>query len=116
MGMRSAWIFPNKRSGFAAPAAFLKTDPEVFRGACEALAGLDLRPELDKVKLPVLVLVGEIPPGLAHAAADTAAVHSLSPTTWLSGVRPKPTQGTDAFAGVTADQIAARHAALQLGR
>lgn len=40
-------------------AAFLKTDPEVFRAACEALAGLDLRPELDKAKLPVLVLVGE---------------------------------------------------------
>jgi 3-oxoadipate enol-lactonase len=40
-------------------AAFLKTDPEVFRAACEALAGLDLRPELDKVKIPVLVLVGE---------------------------------------------------------
>jgi hypothetical protein len=36
-------------------------------------------------------------------------VHSLSPTTWLSGVRPKPTQGQDAFAGVTADQIAAQH-------
>src|SRR5436309_5378636 len=45
--------------------------------------------------------------GLAHAAADTSAVHSLSPTTWLSGVRPKPTQGVDAYAGVTADQIAA---------
>src|SRR5262245_60860212 len=43
--------------------------------------------------------------GLAHSAADTAAVHSLSPTTWLSGVRPKPTQGTDALAGVPADQI-----------
>ena len=36
------------------------------------------------------------------------AVHSLSPTTWLSGVRPKPTQGNDALAGVTADQIAAK--------
>src|SRR5204862_4742819 len=46
--------------------------------------------------------------GLAHAAADTAAVHSLSPTTWLSGVRPKATQGTDAHAGVRADQIAAQ--------
>jgi hypothetical protein len=34
-------------------------------------------------------------------------VHSLSPTTWLSGVRPKPTQGVDAYAGITADQIAA---------
>jgi hypothetical protein len=47
--------------------------------------------------------------GLHHKAADTTAVHSLSPTTWLSGVRPKPTQGVDAFAGVTADQIAAQH-------
>ena len=47
--------------------------------------------------------------GLGHKAADTTAVHSLSPTTWLSGVRPKPTQGVDAYAGVTADQIAAQH-------
>jgi 3-oxoadipate enol-lactonase len=39
--------------------AFLKTEPEVFRGACEALATLDLRPELSKVKVPVLVMVGE---------------------------------------------------------
>jgi hypothetical protein len=46
--------------------------------------------------------------GLHHKAADSTAVHSLSPTTWLSGVRPKPTQGIDAVAGVTADQIAAR--------
>ena len=46
--------------------------------------------------------------GLGHQAADTTAVHSLSPTTWLSGVRPKATQGVDAFAGVTADQIAAQ--------
>ncbi|HEX7081343.1 MAG TPA: DUF1552 domain-containing protein [Gammaproteobacteria bacterium] len=45
--------------------------------------------------------------GLHHRAADTTAVHSLSPTTWLSGVRPKPTQGVDAYAGVTADQYAA---------
>jgi len=45
--------------------------------------------------------------GLGNRAADTTAVHSLSPTTWLSGVRPKPTQGIDAYAGVTADQIAA---------
>jgi hypothetical protein len=46
--------------------------------------------------------------GLGHQAADSTAVHSLSPTTWLSGVRPKKTQGVDAFAGVTADQIAAQ--------
>ena len=46
--------------------------------------------------------------GLGHSAADTTAVHSLSPTTWLSGVRPKATQGVDAYAGITADQIAAQ--------
>jgi 3-oxoadipate enol-lactonase len=40
-------------------AAFLRTDPEVFRAACDALASLDLRPELGKVKVPALVLVGE---------------------------------------------------------
>jgi hypothetical protein len=45
--------------------------------------------------------------GLHHKAADSTAVHSLSPTTWLSGVRPKPTQGPDAYAGITVDQIAA---------
>jgi len=39
--------------------AFLRTDPEVFRAACAALAELDLRPELAQVKIPVLVLVGE---------------------------------------------------------
>jgi 3-oxoadipate enol-lactonase len=39
--------------------AFLRTDPEVFRAACAALAELDLRPELAQVKAPVLVLVGE---------------------------------------------------------
>jgi 3-oxoadipate enol-lactonase len=39
--------------------AFLRTDPEVFRAACAQLAELDLRPELNKVKVPVLVVVGE---------------------------------------------------------
>jgi 3-oxoadipate enol-lactonase len=39
--------------------AFLRTDPEVFRAACAQLAELDLRPELAKVKVPVLVVVGE---------------------------------------------------------
>jgi 3-oxoadipate enol-lactonase len=39
--------------------AFLRTDPDVFRAACDALASLDLRSELAAVKIPVLVLVGE---------------------------------------------------------
>lgn len=39
--------------------AFLRSDPEVIQAACAALAELDLRPELGKVRVPVLVLVGE---------------------------------------------------------
>jgi 3-oxoadipate enol-lactonase len=39
--------------------AFLRTDLDVFRAACAQLAELDLRSELDKVKVPTLVLVGE---------------------------------------------------------
>src|SRR3984893_13678525 len=39
--------------------AFLRTDPQVFRAACAQLAELDLRGELAKVKVPVLVVVGE---------------------------------------------------------
>ena len=53
--------------------AFLATDGEVFRAACDALAGLDLRPELSKVKVPVLVLVGEhdeaTPPPMSYELA-----------------------------------------------
>jgi 3-oxoadipate enol-lactonase len=54
-------------------AAFLRTDPEVFRRACDALAELDLRPELGLFKVPVLVLVGEhdeaTPPPMSHELA-----------------------------------------------
>jgi len=53
--------------------AFLRTDPEVFRAACAALAELDLRPELAQVKVPILVLVGEhdeaTPPPMSHELA-----------------------------------------------
>jgi 3-oxoadipate enol-lactonase len=53
--------------------AFLRTDPEVFRAACDALAALDLRPELGEVKVPALVLVGEFdeatPPPMSHELA-----------------------------------------------
>jgi 3-oxoadipate enol-lactonase len=54
-------------------AAFLRTDPDVFRAACHALASLDLRSELSAVKVPVLVLVGEhdeaTPPPMSHELA-----------------------------------------------
>jgi 3-oxoadipate enol-lactonase len=53
--------------------AFLRTDPDVFRAACDALASLDLRAELAAVKVPVLVLVGEhdeaTPPPMSHELA-----------------------------------------------
>jgi 3-oxoadipate enol-lactonase len=53
--------------------AFLKTDPEVFCAACAQLAELDLRDELAKVKMPVLVVVGEhdeaTPPPMSHQLA-----------------------------------------------
>ncbi|MCG2626893.1 alpha/beta hydrolase [Bradyrhizobium sp. WYCCWR 13023] len=54
-------------------AAFLRTDPDVFRAACDALASLDLRAQLGTVKVPVLVLVGEhdeaTPPPMSHELA-----------------------------------------------
>jgi 3-oxoadipate enol-lactonase len=54
-------------------AAFLKTDPQIFRAACAQLAELDLRGELAKVKMPVLVVVGEhdeaTPPPMSHELA-----------------------------------------------
>ncbi len=53
--------------------AFLRTDADVFQEACNALAGLDLRPRLSQVKVPVLVLVGEhdeaTPPPMSHELA-----------------------------------------------
>jgi Protein of unknown function (DUF1552) len=44
--------------------------------------------------------------GLEHKSADYGGVHSLSPPTWLSGVRPADKAG-DIRAGITVDQIAA---------
>jgi 3-oxoadipate enol-lactonase len=53
--------------------AFLRTDLAVFRAACDALATLDLRPDLDSVRMPTLVLVGEqdeaTPPPMSHELA-----------------------------------------------
>jgi 3-oxoadipate enol-lactonase len=60
--------------------AFLNTDPDVFQAACAALAELDLRPELTKVEVPVLVLVGEYdeatpPPMSCELAAGLPQAH-----------------------------------------
>jgi 3-oxoadipate enol-lactonase len=54
-------------------AAFLRSNEDVFRAACAQLAGLDLRGELHKVKVPALVVVGEhdeaTPPPMSHELA-----------------------------------------------
>jgi 3-oxoadipate enol-lactonase len=56
-------------------AAFLRTDANVFRAACEALAELDLRTKLKSVAIPVLVLVGEkdeaTPPPMSEELATS---------------------------------------------
>jgi 3-oxoadipate enol-lactonase len=53
--------------------AFLRTDPDVFASACNALASLDLRSQVVAVTVPVLVLVGEhdeaTPPPMSHELA-----------------------------------------------
>jgi len=40
-------------------AVFIAIDPHVFAVACRALATLDLAPDLDRIRNPVLVVVGE---------------------------------------------------------
>jgi 3-oxoadipate enol-lactonase len=53
--------------------AFLRTDPETLQAACRALADLDLRGEVGRVRVPVLVLVGEqdeaTPPAMSKELA-----------------------------------------------
>lgn len=39
---------------------FLAMNPRTFHAACAALAGLDLKPQLDRIQCPVLVLAGEL--------------------------------------------------------
>ncbi len=55
-------------------AIFVQTDPAVVIAACEALAAMDLRPDLAKITIPVLVLVGAqdeaTPPPMAHELAE----------------------------------------------
>ena len=65
-------------------AAFLQTDVDVFHAACTALAGLDLRAELAKVTVPVLVMVGDqdeaTPPPMSeelNALLPDARLHVL---------------------------------------
>jgi 3-oxoadipate enol-lactonase len=94
-------------------AAFLKTDPEVLCAACDALASLDLRPELAKVKVPVLVLVGEhdeaTPPPMSH---ELAALLPQAHLEIIPGCAHVPQlQSPRLFLDVIGDFLAAAHSA-----
>ncbi|HLI98643.1 MAG TPA: alpha/beta fold hydrolase [Bradyrhizobium sp.] len=85
--------------------AFLKTDPDVLRAACMALAELDLRGELSKVEVPVLVLVGEhdeaTPPPMSH---ELAALLPNAQLKVLAGCAHVPQlQAPDVFLEAIAD-------------
>jgi 3-oxoadipate enol-lactonase len=93
--------------------AFLKTDPEVLQAACAQLAELDLRPELSKVKMPVLVLVGEhdeaTPPPMSH---ELAALLPNAPLKILTGCAHVPQlQAPQAFLDAIGDFLNNAHTA-----
>jgi hypothetical protein len=54
-----------------------------------------------------LVVVSGLSQATAEQGTDGNGDHTRSTSTWLSGIRPKKTQGADLRAGMTADQIAA---------
>ena len=93
--------------------AFLRTDPDVFRAACDALAELDLRPELAKVEVPVLVLVGEhdeaTPPPMSRELAASLPDARLK---IIAGCAHVPQlQSPGVFLDAIGDFLPAAHAA-----
>jgi 3-oxoadipate enol-lactonase len=93
--------------------AFLRTDSGVLQAACAQLAELDLRPELPKVKMPVLVLVGEhdeaTPPPMSH---ELAALLPNARLKVLAGCAHVPQlQAPRAFLDAIADFLTAARAA-----
>jgi 3-oxoadipate enol-lactonase len=88
-------------------AAFLRTDAATFQTACHALARLDLRGELNRVAIPVLVLVGEndeaTPPPMS---VELAALLPDSRLVILPGCAHVPQlQDPEAFLEAIADFI-----------
>ena len=49
---------------------FLAVEPEGYAQCCEAIAGMDLRPDLERVAGPVLVLAGRQDPATPPAMAE----------------------------------------------
>jgi 3-oxoadipate enol-lactonase len=93
--------------------AFLKTDPEVLQAACGQLAELDLRGELARVKVPVLVLVGEhdeaTPPPMSRELAASLPNARLK---IIAGCAHVPQlQSPEMFLDAIGDFLPASHAA-----
>jgi 3-oxoadipate enol-lactonase len=89
---------------------FLAVDRRTFHDACQALATLDLRDQLASVRLPVLVLVGEMdeatPPPMSR---ELAAGLPNAEFILLPGCAHVPQlQAPDVFLGAIADFIGAR--------
>jgi hypothetical protein len=55
-----------------------------------------------------LVVVSGLYHRQAESLGDGGADHARSPSTWLTGIHPKKTEGEDVRAGTTVDQIAAQ--------
>ena len=94
--------------------AFLKTDPEVLQAACTQLAELDLRGELARVKVPVLVLVGEhdeaTPPPMSR---ELAALLPNARLKIIAGCAHVPQlQSPKIFLDAIGDFLPAPHAAI----
>ncbi len=94
--------------------AFLKTDPEVLQAACAQLAELDLRGELARVKVPVLVLVGEhdeaTPPPMSR---ELAALLPNARLKIIAGCAHVPQlQSPEMFLDAIGDFLPASHAAI----
>jgi 3-oxoadipate enol-lactonase len=101
-------------------AEFERTDPVGYAGCCEAIAAMDLRPELPAIMAPTLVLAGAEDPAtppehgaaiaelvnggrleVIPAAAHLAAVEAPGPVTGalLSHLRAATRSGDDGVAG-----------------
>jgi 3-oxoadipate enol-lactonase len=69
-----AFILNHPRIVAERKAALAKADPQCFARACLALARVDLRGEVGKIRNPTLVMVGSLdqttPPGLARELAE----------------------------------------------
>jgi len=77
----------------------------------EVGSGFELSPILQPLApyRDQLTVVSGLAHGQAEPLGDGNGEHSRASSTWLNGVHPKQTEGSDVQAGITADQLAARH-------